>query len=594
MIGDSQSVNTDTKKEKKGNDQKDKLVKIPSITLPKGGGAIKGIDEKFSVNAINGTASFSIPLPFSQARGASPALSLSYNSGSGNGVFGLGWSLGLSTIKRKTDKELPKYVDEIDSDTYLFSGVEDLVPELEYNRVSKEWEDKKIYDRVLSENTYRINRYKPRIEGLFARIERWTDLASGEIKWRVITKENITTLYGWSDQSRLSDPADPKRIFEWFPEFVFDDKGNCSHYLYKKEDAAELNVSDLHNRNRYEKEKITYTNLYLEKIFYGNKTPFLKFGNALPDEDEYFFETLFDYGEYNPIAPFKRKQDWDFRTDAFSDYKAGFEIRTTRLCKRVLLFHHFRGKKEYDGLVKSINFKYDDSIEQGFTFLKSITNWGYCKTGVDNYTSKQLPPLEFEYQKHEWNANVETISAESLVQAPSGIDEQQYQFTDLFNEGLAGILTEQANGWYYKHNLGEGKFEQAKLVSPKPSFTGLGTQLQLVDLDADGGKQLASLNSEPKGYFELSDENLWQNFKHFEKLPNINLRDSNTRMIDLNGDGKADLLITEDNVFTCYESAGRKGFVESYKTGKPFDEEAGPSCYIFRSHTIHFPGRYER
>ncbi len=33
----------------------------PTITLPKGGGAIKPIDEKFSVNAANGTAGFSIP-----------------------------------------------------------------------------------------------------------------------------------------------------------------------------------------------------------------------------------------------------------------------------------------------------------------------------------------------------------------------------------------------------------------------------------------------------------------------------------------------------------------------------------------------------
>jgi hypothetical protein len=66
-----------------------------------------------------------------------------------------------------------------------------------------------------------------------------------------------------------------------------------------------------------------------------------------------------------------------------------------------------------------------------------------------------------------------TISSDDLVHAPAGLDEQQYQFTDLFNEGLSGILTEQANGWYYKHNLGDGKFEQAKLVSPKPSFADL-------------------------------------------------------------------------------------------------------------------------
>ena len=40
-------------------------VKAPEINLPKGGGAIKGIEEKFNVNAATGAASFSIPLPVS-------------------------------------------------------------------------------------------------------------------------------------------------------------------------------------------------------------------------------------------------------------------------------------------------------------------------------------------------------------------------------------------------------------------------------------------------------------------------------------------------------------------------------------------------
>ena len=77
-----------------GGKTKSNAIEVPSISLPKGGGAIKGIDEKFSVNAVNGTASFSIPLPFSPSRGASPSLSLFYNSGGGNGIFGLGWNLG--------------------------------------------------------------------------------------------------------------------------------------------------------------------------------------------------------------------------------------------------------------------------------------------------------------------------------------------------------------------------------------------------------------------------------------------------------------------------------------------------------------------
>ena len=80
------------------------------------------------------------------------------------------------------------------------------------------------------------------------------------------------------------------------------------------------------------------------------------------------------------------------------------------------------------------------------------------------------------------------------------------------------ILTEQGDGWYYKHNLGDGNFEAAKQISPKPSFTGLGRQLQLVDLDADGGKQLVSFSAEPKGYFELEDDDKWSGLRRFKGL----------------------------------------------------------------------------
>lgn len=565
---------------KDGGKTKSNAIEIPSVSLPKGGGAIKGIDEKFSVNAVNGTASFSIPIPISQARGVTPNLSLSYNSGGGNGVFGLGWSLGLSSIKRKTDKKLPEYFDSIDSDTYLFSEAEDLVPEFkkdENGYFEKDSNDNYIINEKNSpDGFYRIRYYRPRIEGLFARIERWTNIASGEIKWRIVSKDNITTLYGWSGSSRLSDPKKNLKIFEWMPEFVFDDKGNCAIYRYKHEDSLGFNTGLLNNRNRIENGLLKYTNIYLEKILYGNKIPYDKFGDAYPADSSFMFQTIFDYGTLLPGEAVDTINQWDFRNDAFSEYKSGFEIRTTRLCKRILLFHYFEELLEGSALVKSLNLNYDTSIENGFTFLTSLSSFGYIRKPDGTYTSKKLPDLEFEYQKHEWNNDLKFITTDNLVHSPVGLDEQLYLFTDLYNEGLSGILTEQANGWYYKHNLGNGNFEQAKLVSPKPSFSGLGRQLQLADLDADGGKQLVSYDSEPKGFFELDDENKWQPFRYFEALPNINLKDPNTRMVDLNGDGIADVLISEDNVFTWYESEGRKGIKNIHKNYIGDDEETCP------------------
>src|SRR5271154_6003812 len=104
-------------------------VSSPQLSLPKGGGAVRGIGEKFSANAVTGTGTVSVPIATSPGRsGFGPQLSLSYDSGSGNGPFGMGWSLALPSITRRTDKGLPRYHDAEESDVFILSGAEDLVP----------------------------------------------------------------------------------------------------------------------------------------------------------------------------------------------------------------------------------------------------------------------------------------------------------------------------------------------------------------------------------------------------------------------------------------------------------------------------------
>src|SRR5215475_2650800 len=156
----------------------------PSISLPKGGGAIRGMGEKFAANPVTGTGSMPIPIAVTPGRsGFAPQLALSYDSGSGNGPFGLGWNLSLPAITRKTDKGLPKYQDADESDVFILSGAEDLVPVLILD--GDQWRPD-VSDRMVDGARYRIRRYRPRIEGLFARIERWTNLKTGETHWRSI------------------------------------------------------------------------------------------------------------------------------------------------------------------------------------------------------------------------------------------------------------------------------------------------------------------------------------------------------------------------------------------------------------------------
>ena len=86
-----------------------KTISVSQTSLPKGGGAIKGIGETFQPHEFCGTAGLSIPIPTSPCRGFEPHLSLDYSSGSGNGIFGLGFSLSIPNISRKTAKGIPRY-----------------------------------------------------------------------------------------------------------------------------------------------------------------------------------------------------------------------------------------------------------------------------------------------------------------------------------------------------------------------------------------------------------------------------------------------------------------------------------------------------
>src|SRR6476660_4508532 len=244
-------------------------ITAPSISLPKGGGAIRGIGEKFAANPVTGTGPTSVPIATSPGRsGIGPQLSLAHDSGAGNGPFGFGWGLSLPSITRKTDKGLPQYLDAVDSDVFILSGAEDLVPvyrqdldgswvasHLGYQRDPEGFWVRDPAGRLLihedERDGYRVRRYRPRIEGLFARIERWSKIGSpSDVHWRSISKDNILTLYGFDANSRIADPLDGSRIFSWLICETRDDKGNAVLYRYKAEDGLGVDLGQAHERNR--------------------------------------------------------------------------------------------------------------------------------------------------------------------------------------------------------------------------------------------------------------------------------------------------------------------------------------------------------
>ena len=395
-------------------------------------------------------------------------------------------------------------------------------------------------------------------------------------------------------------------VFSWAISQSYDDKGNVISYEYKQEDSVNVDLTQVNERNRSDATRAA--NHYLKRVFYGNRTPYFpdlteETESALPTD--WCFELVLDYGEHDLQNPLPQEtSSWISRIDPFSTYRSTFEIRTYRLCRRVLMFHNFAFESNVgvNCLVRSTDLAHSlsasDPSTPFYSHLLAVTQTGYTRSG-NGYLSKSMPPLQFGYTEATVNETVQIVEPESMKNLPYGLDGLHYRWVDLDGEGLAGILTEQATSWYYKPNLSPVNqqtinsventlplFGPVEVVSRRPAIAELngGRQQLLYDLSGDGHLALVDFESTTPGYFERKEDGDWDKFVAFQSLPVLNWRNSELKFVDLTGDGFADLLVSEGDDFWWYESQSTAGFGSGQKVFQNFDEEKGPRA-IFSDST---------
>ena len=470
------------------------------ISLPKGGGAVSGLGETFSPDLFTGTGNFSVPIAVPAGRrGLQPDLALAYSTGNGNGPFGLGWALTLPGVARKTSRGVPRYADtaaEGDGrpDTFILSGAEDLVP-------------------VTGAGPGRV-RYRPRTEGLFARIEHVRD-GTGDF-WEVRSKDGLVTCYGtprpggaaagWADPAALADPGRPAHVFAWRITQTRDPLGNLVRYEYLRdrgEQAGHVWDQPLVSRIRY--------------ADYGDR--------AAPS---FLVSVEFDY---------------EPRPDPCSQYRAGFEIRTSLRCRAIRVVTHAA-----DGVtrpVREYRFSYRQAAFNGASLLARIDITGIGDqdpAGGTGPVTEALPPLTFGYTGFEpGRRRFEQVTGQGLPTTP--LSDPGITLVDLHGAGLPDVLEFGAVPRYWS-NQGGGRFDLPRQLAEAPPVTPAQPGVQLMDADGDGRPDLVVTAAPAAGYYPMTFDAGWsrRSFQAYRQVPSTGLDGPHVRLVDLDGDGLTDVL----------------------------------------------------
>jgi len=433
------------------------------IAVPQGGGAQKGLGEKFAPDLHTGTGNFSVPIALPPGRnGLQPQLALGFSTGSGNGPFGLGWSLGVPGVSRLMSKGIPRYRDGAEADIFVLSGAEDLVE----------------VARTQPTDTSAVTTYRPRTEGLFAQIERHTGTSD---HWEVRTKDGGEQL-----------------------------------------DLRTIRYVDLTG---------------------PGQAPFLVSVAFLYDTDP---QGLPGFEPELPRRP---------RPDAFSDYRAGFEIRTRRRCTGIVVRTHPSATAAR--LVRAYELVYLDEQTtdpaalppNGASLLSRIKVIGYDDA---SRPVREIPPLDFGYSRFTPEARRFFPLAGAALPMTS-LANPDLELVDLFGHGLPDILELGSQPRYWR-NLGDGKFDRPREIPEVPAGVRLSDRgVQLIDANGDGRADLLVTSDALSGYYPLDFRAGFskQSFQRYQQAPSFDLEDPEVRLVDLTGDGVTDVL-RSGTAFECY------------------------------------------
>ncbi len=469
----------------------------------------------------SGATTYQIPIAASPGTaGMQPNLSLSYSSQGGAGIAGFGWSLtGLSSISRgpqtmAVDGQV-RGVDFSNQDRFYLDG-QRLIP-------------------ISGNNGENGTEYRTEIDS-FSRIVSYGGAGNGPARWRVWTKAGLVIELGYTADSQFC-PYRKNGVYftagaealTWSVSRIYDTLGNYMSFSYTENESEGYSLLS----------RIDYT------------------------------------GHLNPVvAPYASiRFEYEARPDTSTGYSAGARMSSSQRLKHVRAYYG-------ETVVRTYSLSYVARNYNQRSLLSSLT-----ETGSDG---KPYHPLTFDYSEPSigWEQLNTEKWAPPIQFIASGNPPRRYGagFADLDGDGRPDIMQ-----WYHDSS-GNGDHRRTAwmnlpasgfasnwfgLTNAQPPFAlayenRKDTGARMVDFDGDGLLDMIWHHVQNNGAVESeayrNSGNHWNEPYGWHSIPQYRvpfpLGQDNanpafaSNFIDLNGDGRVDVVGRTDHTYHAYLNTG--------------------------------------
>ncbi|MFD1156645.1 toxin TcdB middle/N-terminal domain-containing protein [Roseovarius aestuarii] len=321
----------------------------------------------------------------------------------------------------------------------------------------------------------------------------------GDAGWEVRTKTGQLLRMGTDPSSRVGDGVETR---EWLLDDIRDINGNTITFTWEE------------HGNR----------AYLSRVAYA------------------IYEVHFAY---------------EARPDAHSSFRDGYEVETARRCSQIAVLLTVPDPRRF----KTYRLNYTQAAHSEISLLTRVDPVAQEQTAQGGpVTELALPPVSMEYTTFDpGSAQLEILDAGSDL--PPALSQSDTTLLDLDGTGRPGVIQMSGGTARFWANHGTEGWGAPRSLGNLPTSADLGSgSLILADMEGNGTADLIDAAAQTNGFFPAIPGGEWGRKIDYRESPTTALADPSARLVDLDGDGRVDLLTYDGSRAYHYFNEGADGW----------------------------------